>query len=89
MARPTKKRPTGKKESSAAPQLLKSDAPAVKADSDVHVFGTGIRCDTEPRGHATPQGPIAPRDRRRRVRGIYPAVGQGHDAAVAVPRAVP
>ena len=56
MARPTKKRPTGKKESSTAPQLLKSDATAVKADSDVHVFGKGIRCDTEPRGHATPSG---------------------------------
>lgn len=56
MARATKKRPAARKESSTAPQLLKADAATVKAESEVHVFGKGIRCDTEPRGHATPSG---------------------------------
>jgi hypothetical protein len=56
MARTTKKRPAGRKASSSASQVLKSDAASVKAESDVHVFGKGIRCDTEPRGHATPSG---------------------------------
>ena len=38
-----------------SPQLLKA-GPATKADPEVHVFGNGFRCDTETRGHATPQG---------------------------------
>jgi hypothetical protein len=36
-------------------QLLKAE-PSTKPDPDVHVFGNGFRCDTETRGHATPQG---------------------------------
>ena len=36
-------------------QLLKAE-PSTKADPDVHVFGNGFKCDTETRGHATPQG---------------------------------
>src|SRR5687768_16729444 len=38
-----------------SPQLRKAE-PSTKADPDVHVFGNGFRCDTETRGHATPQG---------------------------------
>src|SRR5687768_16485390 len=38
-----------------SPQLRKAE-PSTKADPDVHVFGNGFRCDTETRGHATPEG---------------------------------
>lgn len=38
-----------------SPQLLKAE-PSTTPDPDVHVFGDGFRCDTETRGHATPQG---------------------------------
>ena len=37
------------------PHLLKAE-PSTKTDPEVHVFGNGFRCDTETRGHATPQG---------------------------------
>lgn len=56
MARATKKRPPARKESSSASQRLELDATAARASSEVHVLGKGIRCDTEPRGHATPSG---------------------------------
>ena len=36
-------------------ELKKSDA-AAKGQSEVHVFGNKVVCDTEPRGHTTPQG---------------------------------
>ncbi len=49
-----KTRKTSAKPSNAR-ALLKSDASS-KADPDVHVFGNGVRCDTETRGHASPQG---------------------------------
>jgi hypothetical protein len=35
-------------------EIKKSDA--AKAESEVHVFGNHVVCDTEPRGHARPQG---------------------------------
>jgi hypothetical protein len=38
-----------------ATQLLKA-APSAKPDPDVHIFGNGFKCDTEVRGHTTPQG---------------------------------
>lgn len=56
MLRPiTKKvRKTNAKPSNAR-HLLKAES-ANKTDPDVHVFGKGFRCDTESRGHASPQG---------------------------------
>lgn len=37
-------------------QLRKADKPIDKEESLVHVLATGIICDTEARGHPTPQG---------------------------------
>ena len=51
----TKTRPKADAQPTNSPQLLKA-APSTKADPEVHVFGNGFRCDTETRGHATPQG---------------------------------
>jgi hypothetical protein len=54
-------RPKAKKRTKAyarptnSPQLLKAE-PSTKPDPEAHVFGKGFRCDTETRGHATPQG---------------------------------
>jgi hypothetical protein len=56
MPRATKRKPRTKTTATPAnaPQLLK--AASAKTDGDVHVYGDGVRCDTEPRGHATPRG---------------------------------
>jgi hypothetical protein len=51
----TKTRPKADAQPTNSPQLLKAE-PSTKADPEVHVFGNGFRCDTETRGHATPQG---------------------------------
>jgi hypothetical protein len=51
----TAKRPQASVQPSNAAQLRKAET-AAKADPDVHVFGNGFKCDTETRGHATPQG---------------------------------
>jgi hypothetical protein len=51
----TRKRPKADPKPANAPKLLKSES-ATKPDPEVHVYGSGIRCDTEVRGHATPQG---------------------------------
>jgi len=51
----TKKRTKAGKQRPGAPQLLKLEQSA-KADPEVHVFGNGFKCDTEPRGHSRPQG---------------------------------
>jgi matrixin len=37
-------------------QLREGEKPTREAESQVHVLGPGIVCDTEPRGHATPRG---------------------------------
>src|SRR5215216_6510922 len=56
MPRPTtRKRTMANAKPANSPQLLKADTSS-KPDPDVHVFGNGFRCDTETRGHATPQG---------------------------------
>src|SRR5688572_30249249 len=31
-------------------------SPGSKTDPEVHIFGNRVVCDTEPRGHPTPQG---------------------------------
>jgi hypothetical protein len=49
------RRPQASVQPANAPQLRRAE-PAAKADPEVHVFGNGFRCDTEARGHATPQG---------------------------------
>ncbi len=56
MAR-TKSRKRAKSDSQPvnSTQLLKAE-PSTKPDPEVHVFGNGFRCETETRGHATPQG---------------------------------
>jgi hypothetical protein len=51
----TAKRPKADAQPANSPQLLKA-APSTRPDPEVHVFGNGFRCDTETRGHATPQG---------------------------------
>lgn len=51
----TKKRPKADAQPTNSLQLQKAE-PSTKADPEVHVFGNGFRCDTETRGHATPQG---------------------------------
>ena len=51
----TKKRPKADAQPTNSTLLLKAE-PSTKADPEVHVFGNGFRCDTETRGHATPQG---------------------------------
>jgi hypothetical protein len=51
----SKKRPKADAKPTNSPQLLMA-APSTKADPEVHVFGNGFRCETETRGHATPQG---------------------------------
>jgi Matrixin len=38
-----------------AASLRKAESSA-RADPEVHLFGNGFRCDTEKRGHSTPQG---------------------------------
>ena len=53
-------RKSGKKSASASRsdktfETKKADG-ATQLDSEVHVFGKGAVCDTEPRGHARPQG---------------------------------
>jgi len=50
-----KKRPTADSQPANATPLRKAEGPN-KLDPEVHVFGNGFRCDTESRGHATPQG---------------------------------
>jgi len=37
-------------------QLRQGDKPTQEAESQIHLLGPGIICDTEPRGHATPRG---------------------------------
>jgi hypothetical protein len=37
-------------------ELRKAESLAPDPDSEVHVFGKGVVCDTDKRGHATPQG---------------------------------
>lgn len=37
-------------------QLRKGEEPTREAESRIHLLGPGIVCDTEPRGHKTPQG---------------------------------
>ena len=38
-------------------ELRKAESPAEPdPDSEVHVFGKGVICDTEKRGYATPEG---------------------------------
>src|SRR5262245_35244116 len=51
-----KKRSAANSGKSSSPALAK--ATAAKPDPEVHVFGRGrrVRCDTDVRGHATPQG---------------------------------
>ena len=50
-----KKRPMADNGKAKGPHLVK--ATAAKPDPEVHVFGKGrVRCDTDVRGHATPQG---------------------------------
>ena len=51
----TKKRAKADAKPTNSTLLLKAE-PSTKADPEVHVFGNGFRCDTETRGHATPQG---------------------------------
>ena len=51
----TKTRPKADARPTNSPELLKAERSA-KANPGVHVFGNGFRCDTETRGHATPQG---------------------------------
>ena len=53
--RKSKKRPKADAQPAKSPSLLKAEG-SVKADPEVHVFGPGFRCDTDTRGHATPQG---------------------------------
>jgi len=56
MLRPvTKKARTTDAKPSNSPHFLRA-ASSNKADPDVHVFGNGFRCETEARGHASPQG---------------------------------
>jgi hypothetical protein len=50
----TRKRTTANTQPANSPQLLKADASA-RPDPEVHVFGNGFRCNTEARGHVTPQ----------------------------------
>ena len=50
-----KKQPKADAQPTNSPHLLKAE-PSTKTDPEVHVFGNGFRCDTETRGHATPQG---------------------------------
>lgn len=54
----TKRRKLAKSEGVRADefQLRKAEKPTREAVSLVHVLGPGIVCDTEPRGHAMPQG---------------------------------
>jgi hypothetical protein len=40
-------------------RLRPGEEPAREAESQVHLLGPGIFCDTEPRGHATPRGQSA------------------------------
>lgn len=49
-----KKRPVSDSGKAKQPQLAK--ATAVKPDPEVHILRRGVRCDTDVRGHATPQG---------------------------------
>ena len=49
-----KKRPMADSAKSKTVHLAK--ATAAKPDPEVHVLRRGVRCDTEARGHATPQG---------------------------------
>jgi len=51
----TRKRAKADAKPTNSSQLLKAEGSA-KPDPNVHVFGKGFRCDTETRGHATPQG---------------------------------
>ena len=51
----TPRRPQASVQPSNAAPLRKAEA-STRADPDVHVFGNGFRCDTESRGHSTPQG---------------------------------
>jgi len=37
-------------------RLRKSAKPTRDAEKEVHVYGNGVRCDTDTRGHATPRG---------------------------------
>jgi hypothetical protein len=54
---PKRKRPAKSAEASGgAFNLREAGKPSREAESQVHLLGPGIVCDTEPRGHATPQG---------------------------------
>jgi hypothetical protein len=57
MARTTGKRRTRAKSPRSNPfQLRKAEAAGRERESEVHVYGHGAVCDTERRGHKTPQG---------------------------------
>jgi hypothetical protein len=49
------KRSQAKVQPANASQLRKAE-PSAKADSEVHLFGNGFKCETDTRGHGTPQG---------------------------------
>ena len=55
MARKAVKKPARSSKPDNKAIELKPDSPK-GAESEVHVFGHKIVCDTEPRGHATPRG---------------------------------
>ena len=50
----SKKRPKAESAKSSPLQLRDTG----KADPEVHIFGDGIVCDTDTRGHATPGGKV-------------------------------
>jgi Matrixin len=59
MKRPSTAKQKPEKRETAQPevfQLRPRDEPAREAESQIHLLGEGIVCDTEARGHATPQG---------------------------------
>src|SRR5688500_14351219 len=50
------KRPPAESSGTNPFELRKAEDAAVEPDPEVHVFGRGVICDTDTRGHATPQG---------------------------------
>ena len=52
----TKRKKSGKPEPSQAEAFELRTGPAPEAEEQVHLLGPGKICDTEARGHATPQG---------------------------------
>lgn len=74
---PLKRKKKAKKKSSKADPFKLRAANSAKAESLVHIIRKGVRCDTESRGHATPEGQSLLELVVNETEGVIPLWAQG------------